>query len=238
MYNYYENFHDGDFEFEEEAGSQWSEFDWQSYVKESNSEIARFLTHYSKLKASENCLEETFKAMGWANPSMQGPAKELYIVEANFNLDEDDDDEDESFGEGEFDAFAEASSDPYSIHRHPLFVSTCGLLQYVHSCWGTFLDQEPKGLTHKGNWKFAQSLIMAHHHVVMAMQFLNDTEYSACVCHGKFVLSAINICMSYLQQVPLASASFAAPMQKEILRTLFYLRDIWLQVIKDSRELS
>lgn len=232
MHNNYENFPEGDFNSEEFDELKWNEFDWQAYVRNSTSDIAKFVSLYVKHKNKPSCLEDIFKDMNWA-VSIQ----DLYYLDSVDDEEADDDviEFDNSIYSSSTEEMIPAVGEPVTIHKQPLYVVTYGLYHYMHTCWSTFLETNPQHVNLNLFWTLAQTFMMGQHHALLSIQFMNDMDYSLCVCHAKFVVSSLNLTLKVISQLPLASSCFLISMQSELKRALFLLREIWLQVMNDNR---
>ncbi len=216
----YENYSDG--EWDDRGDLAWNEYDWQQYLKQNDQEISRFLSFYNKLKHQPDHLDDVAHLMGWDSGDW-APGDES---SEQSSWDEKKDDED---GPDE-------DLQPYTIHKHPVFIVTRGLYQNLYHVWEQYSAQ---GLNHIFNpavtWKFAASLHAGEINAIMAINALDMGDYSLAICHLKNALSAINHSFSILQNIPQKTPTMAT-LHQEATIALFDLREVWLRVMNDCRE--
>ena len=212
----FDGYSDGDWDSHEELA--WNEFDWQHYLKGNEREIAEFLSHYHRLKHRPNHLDEIARILGW---DMQ----EWSVA------DQEDDEEDESPLREE-----EGSLDPYTIHKHPVYVVTHGLYLHLFQTWEHFTTQNSKTLSPVVASRFPSSLHGGELNAFMAINALDMGDFNLAICHLKNALAALNHTMSLLQQLGLKNQRVQAHFHADTMSVLFDLREVWLRVMNDCRE--
>jgi hypothetical protein len=213
---------DGDWDDRGELA--WNEHDWQQFLKRNQQEIARFLSHYRNLSKVPNHLDEIAHQMGWdieewsaldSNP-LDGEGHSVCD-----NLDRIREDED---------------IDPYTIHRHPVFIVTHGLFALLQQSWNRALKHRPDAFTASLAWDYAGSLHRGESNAVLSIQALDMGDLALAVCHLKFALSALNDSLRLIQHLPHGTHKFLQSLKNESQVWLFDLREVWLRVMRDCRE--
>lgn len=224
----YDNFSDGEWDNHEDLA--WNEFDWQQYLKQNDKEIAQFLAHYHQLKGRPEHLDEVARLMGWDREDW-APGE-----------DEDDDDAAEPIAAEDAQKRRESEEDgydPYTVHRHPVFVVTHGLFQHLNNCLEQYAAQQGSGFSAVSACRIGNSLGLGEFNAIMAVNALDMADYNLAVCHLKNALSGLNVTMRLLQQLPAGGNSrLHSLFMSESLSTLFDLREVWLRVMNDCREES
>jgi len=213
-------FSDGD--WDERSELTWNEFDWQQYLKSNEHEAARFLSLYQKFRDKPDRLDRIARMLGWDRedwaPSGDEAGEEADLVEAL---------EDE--GEAE-------DLEPYTVHKHPVFVVTHSLYQYVYTCWDQFTALNSRALNPSVVWRFGSSLHAGEMNAVMAVNALDLGDYSLTVCHLKNALGALNHSLRIIQELPTSNPRRLSRFQADMQAVFFDLRETWLRVMADCRE--
>src|SRR5690606_10198304 len=119
---------DGDYEDREDL--IWNEADWQQFLIKNQQDINFFLEVYKRLRiAKGGHLDDVIKEMGWAPP--QSSENEDSPYEDLFS----DSQENTFFNEDDW----HDAQDPFTIHKHPLFIATLGLYDLIKDYWETFM---------------------------------------------------------------------------------------------------
>lgn len=215
----FDNFSEGEWENHEEFA--WNEFDWQRYLKQNELEITKFLDYFHTLKSKQNHLDEIARYMGWDGEDWSCS---------------DSGDEDLISIDDDAAASLEGSLDPYTIHRHPVYIVTHGIFQNLFKLWEQFTLDNPKALSPFMASQFSTSLHVSEFNAIMALNALDMADYNLTVCHLKNALSTVNHTLSLAQQIPAKHAPSMQTFYHELQICIFDLREIWLRVMTDCRE--
>lgn len=217
---------DGD--WEDRGNLSWSELDWQQFLHRREKEVARFLRFY------DECPTLPVERLDWVARQMGWDSEDWSISDF---ADDDDDLDDEA---EDWQISAEATSensdqDPYTLHRHPVYVVCSGLFLQMRYTWRQALSQNTKAVDSLLSWDFAESLNEAEKHSLMAMQSMDMGDFLLCVVHMKRSLRGINLALSLLPKLILVTNGTDL-LQKSLYIRLFDLREVCLRVIHDCRE--
>lgn len=225
----FDNNPESDWDSSEELG--WNEFQWQKYLKRNQDVIASFLAHYEELKRQPGHLDEIARRMRWDREDW-----------APGEHDEDDEDpisfQSDSSAE-ENDAYEDSEEDfePYTVHKHPVYIVTHGLYLHLVRCWEQFCVQAAaQGMPPLLASRFATSLHQGEFHAAMAINALDMGDFNLAVCHFKHALTGINQSMALINTLDYAPQPLLVAFKTEALQALFDLRDVWLRVMADCRE--
>ncbi|MGF1483813.1 MAG: hypothetical protein ACFBZ8_05560 [Opitutales bacterium] len=220
----YDPFSDGD--WDDRGELSWNEFDWQRYLKAHNDETGRYLGHYHRLKARPDHLDEVAVLMGWDGedwcPSDADGAEDDTSGDSDGSESEDTSDLDDT--------------DPYTIHKHPVFIATQALYQHLHAIWEHYVTAHQKLVSPLLAWKLCQSLHRGEMHAVLAINSLDLGDYSLTVCHLKNALCSLNQSLELIHEIPVGSSKANAFLVREAQVVLFDLREIWLRTMNECRE--
>lgn len=220
MSNY--NFEDsaaGDWENRGEE-TFWTETDWKQFLHRQEAQISRFLALYDDYKDRANHLDEIAHEMGWDQQdwgSMEDDEPGPYQPE------------EESDAEN-------ADTDPYTLHRHPVFTVVRALYRWIDAAWEKFQPSLSGRPAPRLIWQFSRSLHEGEFQTIMGLQSLDMGDYLLCVCQIKSSLQAINQSFTLLQEILPDEGRLNQRLGGEIRRRLFDLREINLRVMNDCRE--
>jgi hypothetical protein len=126
------------------------------------------------------------------------------------------------------------NGEPYTIHRHPVFIVTQGLFLWLNKTFEQFLDHPASGhISPSLAWKYSNLLHEAEHQAVMGTHALDLADYSLSICHYKRALAGINETFSVLEQI--FKKQQDAEYRQEINARLFDLRELYLRIISECR---
>jgi hypothetical protein len=199
----------------------WSEFQWRKYLNGLDRDTARFLTLYDNFKAQPNHLDEVAVQMGW-------DADDISLTDEFNSADAESEDDDDSFEENDGTA-------PYTLHRHPVIVTTRALHHYLHHSWEHFMVHSQSHLSPQVCWKYANSLHQAEMNVLLSIQALDLGDFGLTICHLKNSLSALNQSLDLLNQLTHPNPEFLNTFRDEVRMRLFDLRELWIRVMSDCR---
>lgn len=195
----------------------WGEHEWRKYLLSTDRETARFLALYNSLKNKPNHLDEVAGQMGW-------DADDISLTD-EFSSAESEDDE----------HYEENGAAPYTLHRHPVIVTTRALYRYLHQSWEHFMVHGQSQVSPQISWKYANSLHQAEMNVLLSIQALDLGDFGLTICHLKNSLSALNQTLALLNQLTHPDAEFLDAMKQEVCIRLFDLRELWIRVMSDCR---
>ena len=213
------NSNEGDWEDKEELA--WSEADWSQYLGNCMREVGNFLNLYEHSNRDPGHLDEIARHMGWEVSDWS--SKEGYP--------EDEMPEFPSLEEPEEDF---EPAEPYTLHRHPVYIVTQGLFIWLRKTFENYLQSEHgQQLSARLSWKYSSVLQDAEHQALMGVQALDMADYSLSICHFKRALSAINQTMTVLGNTLTHKAE--SQYRDEIHARLFDLREVYLRIIGECR---
>lgn len=212
-------------DWEDRGNLTWNELDWQQFLHRQEREIARFLKFYDEcgLEASER-LDWVARQMGWDADDWS-----VSDLPEESDLEEPESWDAEPAGPNE-----PADTDPYTLHRHPVFVVCSGLFLQIRFLWRTALRSHPAKVNALECWDFSECLNEAERHSLIAMQCMDTGDLLLCVVHMKRALRGLNLAMSLLPR--LAQTAMAGEFFRQAMQSrLFDLREVFLRVMQDCR---
>ena len=111
----FENNQEG--EWDDSGEVAWNEADWQKFLRNSDKEISKFISAYNKVSDSHDRLDAAAAIMGWHREDWSS---------------QDDDLDEEEIKQIKSVEMEELNKiEPYTIHRHPIYISSAGLYAYL-----------------------------------------------------------------------------------------------------------
>ncbi|MGA1206062.1 MAG: hypothetical protein ACO3ZW_09735 [Opitutales bacterium] len=210
-------------DWEDRGNTSWSELDWQRFLQRQDREVSRFLRYY------DECPVGPTERLDWVARQMGWDSEDWSVVDFP-----DDEEESEVWKNKEENPSEHPDSDPYTLHRHPVYVVTAGLFLQVRHIWRTVLHHKKVPTDALLCWDFAETLAEGEKQGLLAMQSMDMGDYMLCVLHLKRSLRAINLSMSLLPKLA-EEVSAGEFFKNAVLSRLFDLREVCIRVIQDCR---
>lgn len=198
--------------------SNWNEAQWRNYLRTTEKDSARFLSIYNSVKDKSNHLDEAASLMGW-------DGDDISLIEDNVNTVESDETLD----------INDVSNQPYTLHKHPVFIVTKALYKYLNQSWSHFLKDNNPSISPKLCWDFAQTLHIGEFNVLLAIQALDLGDYGLAICHFKNSLAELNQSLQLLNELSHDDDEFLNAFTQELRIRIFDLRELWIRVMNDCR---
>ena len=210
-------------EWDDRGNLSWNEADWQQFLQRQEHEVARFLRFY------DECPTPAMERLDWVARQMTWDSDDWSLSDFP---------EDEETGEG-WKEVAEGpefqDTDPYTLHRHPVFVVSTGLFLQIRYIWRCVLERHSGQADALASFDFAESLAEAEKHCLLAMQCMDMGDFFLCIVHLKRTLRGLNLALGLLPDLVTLSPS-PERLHQTLRARLFDLREVCLRVLMDCRE--
>lgn len=216
MSNYnFDNPQDG--EWDDRGEIFWNEFDWKKYLERHEEEIKRFRGLYNQHLNEPNHLDAVAQMMGW---DMQDwtPADEDGLDETDFSPEEDAED-----------------FDPYTLHRHPVYVVTRALFRELRELWENYYKSMRPNASRRAIWDYATHLGECETGMILAVQSMDMGDYSLSVMQLKHTLVLWNKVIHALATLTEPPSLLTMQVREASRFRLFDLREMCLRVMNDCR---
>ncbi len=220
-----ENEFDGlsDNDWDESWDFAWTEFDWEKHLQEQDKTLHRYLAHYEKVIERADRIDEVAHLMGWDQEDWTN-----------------DDGDSSSGGEAadgeDDDQTGSPAFDPYTIQKHPVYISTHALYFWLHRAWEFLAPACGPKVPMRTALGFARSLSRAEHYGLLATHSLDMGDFSLVVCQIKRGMTELNTALRTLQMIGDGIHPAVAQFRHQALTRIFDIREIWLRVMRDCRE--
>lgn len=224
-----ENQFDGlsDNEWDETWEFAWSEFDWERHLREQDSAVQAYLSHYDRLIERPDRIDEIAHVLGWDQDGWTSDESDAPDVTPTVGGPLDGAPDATSEGQGPI--------DPYTIQKHPVYVSTHGLFFWLGRAWEFIAPACGSKLPLRTALSFSSALAAAEHNGVLAVHSLDMGDFSLSVCLLKRALSDLNVAIRQLQSLEGISHRAFLQFHRQALVRIFDIREIWLRVMRDCR---
>ena len=189
-----------------------NEFDWERYLQKEETEIAKYQKLYSKLIKSQNRLDEVALYMGWETNSNSSEPQESS----------------ENLSEAELEQ-------PYTLHKHPLFIASKALHGWLIEKWTQHLSLCDAQFSIPNALRMQSALSQSDYYGLLAVTALDLGDYALAIAYFKRGLAAINQSLSLLNEIDELQIDPLPHFSKQARVRLFDLREIWLRVVTDCR---
>lgn len=225
----FENSGDGE-SWDGKGELEWTERNWKQFLKDADAEIGRFIKIYQSLKGDSQRLDHTALGMGWDS--------EEWSAELEFESDESTEWVDGALDdEDDYDELDD--SDPYTVHKHPLYVTSRALYALIAHYWKVLTLEMPGWVSAQDAVGFGEAVAGGECNAVMAIHALEMGDYNLVVVHLQRSLSALNENMRLFQKSITREDEMLNPSVVEEFQSFFFdLREVWLRVIRECRGTS
>lgn len=203
------------------VGPAWSETDWENFLREQDEQVRRYLAYYEEFVDEGDRIDAAARLMGW---QVDDPSDVETPDDAE--LGEDDEDDDDDLDE----------DGPYTIQKHPVYVSSRALCLSLQRSWERAAHEVGHQLPPKSLLAFQSHVHHAELNAVMAVQSFDLGDFVLAVGLLKRALADLNDALhtlGLLEETRLRPLLRFAPHART---RLFDLREIWLRVMRDCRE--
>ncbi|MBE7538601.1 MAG: hypothetical protein HS122_09345 [Opitutaceae bacterium] len=211
---------DGSFEneWDDRGELAWNEFDWENYLRTQDALVFRYLKLYEKHRTKPDRIDLVAHQMGWDEESWSSDDDDGPPETAASNEAEDSDD-----------------SEPYTVHKNPIFISTKAICQSLKQGWEK-QAADPSRIPQAFALSVHSALYRCEEQAMLAVNALDFGDYAMAISLFKRALRELNQCFSLLTNPRLDGGRHVQAMRDEIFPKLFDLREIWFRVINECRE--
>lgn len=209
-----------DNEWDDRGELAWNEFDWEHYLRQQDETVLRYIGFYELLEGRDDRLDEVAHRMHWDEESWSSDSDFEPLSE---------------IAEPKGDSSAhDHETDPYTLHKNPVFIATKGIFMTLTRAWertADRIDRVPQPLA----LQLHSAMHRAEQQAMFAISALDFGDYAMAISLLKRALRELNQCFSLLgeEENPTKAIErfreFASP-------RLFDLREVWLRVMTECRE--
>lgn len=213
-----------DHEWDERGELVWNEFDWERYLRHQDEIVLRYLAFYEQLRSQPERLDEAARLMGWGVEEWTSDG----VLDGSEDLDDDDEGDAVEVDLGD-------ESDPYTLHKNPIYVATRALFLSLKRTWEQTADDPAK---------VPQKLALAHHvallrtedQAMQAVSALDFGDYAMAISLFKRALRDLNLTLATLTPEACSHSRALSRYREDAMPRLFDLREVWLRVMGECRE--
>lgn len=194
-------------EWEDSWDSAWNEFNWEQYLQSESDQIKKYQSIYSKLMRSTNRLDEVALYMGWQLGSTTAEAED-------------------------------PSEDlvPYTLHRHPLYVSSKALHGWLIEQLARRVSLAPEAIDASAALACQGALHESDCYGMLGVTALDVDDFALAIAYFKRGIASLNVTLGMLTAFESRQNEALSLYAKHARIRLFDIREIWLRVSSDCRE--
>ncbi len=200
-----------DGEWDDSWDTIWNEHDWELYLKTEKGQIRKYQKLYSQFARHQNRLDEVAYHMGWemqSDHSNSEPSEPL----------------------------SEAIPDqPYTLHKHPLFIASKALHDWLAEKWTQHVSLAGDDLSAVQALEYQNTLTRSDQYGLLAVTALDLGDYTLAIAYFKRGLDELNQLIALISTTESLDIAPLAAYAKHARMRIFDLREIWLRVIGDCR---
>ena len=181
------------------------------------------MTAYNKVKNQDDRLDAAASLMGWHRDDWSS-SDEIELDENDLPLIRPMEIEEIN------------NMDPYTIHRHPIYITSNALFSYLRASWEQLMRKNKESNPSDLTWGYSVSLADAEKHCIMAANSLDLGDFLLAVCHFKKAHSALNESMRINRLFKHHNSKKIKNYLDETNIRMHDLREIWLRVMSDCRK--
>ncbi len=212
-----------DHEWDERGELVWNEFDWERYLRHQDEIVLRYLAFYEQLKKQPERLDEAARLMGWGVEEWTSDG----VLDGSEDDESDDSDETTEADLGD-------ESDPYTLHKNPIYVATRALFLSLKRTWEQTAD-DPAKVPQKIALSHHACLLRTEDQAMQAVSALDFGDYAMAISLFKRALRDLNLTMASLTPEVCSYSRALASYREDALPRLFDLREVWLRVMGECR---
>ncbi len=200
-----------DSEWDDSWGTLWSEHDWEVYLANEKNEVRKYQKLYNRLARNPYRLDEVAHFMGWET---QSDIPDLEIAE---------------------NALENVSDQPYTLHKHPLYVASKALHDWMTEKWAQHVTLCADQISPVFVLKIQNTISQSEQYGLLAVTALDLGDYSLAIAYFKRGLDQINQLLSQLNKLETKNIAPLNAYSKHAKIRVFDIREIWLRVMADCR---
>ena len=190
--------------------TSWNEFNWEQYLRSEEDQVAKYQTLYNKLTRSANRLDEVALFMGWQqNPAVQ--------AEGSDPLDSQEEEQ------------------PYTFHKHPLFIANKALHGWLTKNWTQHAALCSEQLSTAKALALQSSFGESDYYGLLAVTALDMDDFALAIAYFKRGMVSINQSLSLIAEFESTAVEPLPQFARQARIRLFDIREIWLRVSSDCR---
>lgn len=211
-----------DNEWDERGDLAWNEFDWEQYLREQDDVLHRYLAFYEQLRNNPERVDEVAHLMRWD--------EDVWTMDAGATTEQPEETEEDIEAESpEFD------TEPYTLHKSPVFIATKAIYLSVTRAWERMATDatkvpQPLAIT------LLSSLHRGEQQAVLAIQALDFGDFAMAISLFKRAMAELNRTFGMLDEHTATTSRALMNFRQDALPRLFDLREIWLRVIRECRQ--
>ncbi|MCC5789216.1 MAG: hypothetical protein JJT75_06250 [Opitutales bacterium] len=219
----HESFSDGD--WDDRGDLIWNEFDWEQYLQQQDRFLHHYLELYNQHRKREDRLDYIASLMNWDMEDWApgDPSAVLENQAPSIIFEEEASEDDEM--------------DPYTIHRHPVYIAVKAILLSLEVALTKLTAKaasDSKIIPHL--CPFLSALRECENNTLLAVQAIDFGDYALGTAQLKRSLRALNQAMAQLESLNAADSKTLKPFAQEVQIRLFDVREIWLRMMAFCRE--
>ena len=192
----------------------WNEGDWERYLQGEDEQVSLYQRLYIKYCKDANRLDKVANSMGWDANGEQS---------ANEGTDTQSD---------------IPQSDPYTLHKHPLYIASKALHHWLSDNWKQEANKHSDRISNYSALSLQKAISASDECGLLAVTALDLADFSLAIAYIKRGFPHLNELLARLSSIDQHQRESLLEFVSQAKMRAFDIREIWLRVAADCRVAS
>jgi len=203
-----------DGEWDDSWETIWNESDWERYLKSEDRQVSQYQRLYASKAQDVDRLDKVASSMGW---DARG---------------------DSSSGD-QSDSLPELpESEPYTLHKHPLYIANKALHRWLTENWKQEANKHSDRISNYSALSLQEAISKSDEYGLLAVTALDLADFSLAIAYIKRGFAHLNALLARLSSIDHFQRESLSEFVSQARMRIFDIREIWLRVAADCRAAS
>lgn len=203
-----------DGEWDDSWETIWNEGDWERYLKSEDRQVSQYQRLYANKAQEVDRLDKVASSMGW---DVKGDPSTSDHPEGPTDLPE---------------------SEPYTLHKHPLYIASKALHRWLTENWKQEANKHSDRISNYSALSLQEAISKSDEYGLLAVTALDLADFSLAVAYIKRGFDHLNTLLARLSSIDHFQRESLTEFISQAKMRIFDIREIWLRVAADCRAAS
>jgi hypothetical protein len=203
-----------DGEWDDSWETIWNESDWERYLKSEDRQVYQYQRLYASKAQDVDRLDKVASSMGW---DARG---------------------DSSSGDHSDQLTELPESEPYTLHKHPLYIANKALHRWLSENWKQEANKHSDRLSIYSALSLQEAISKSDEYGLLAVTALDLADFSLAIAYIKRGFAHLNALLARLSSIDHFERESLSEFVSQARMRIFDIREIWLRVAADCRAAS
>ena len=192
----------------------WNEGHWERYLQTEEAQVSHYQRLYVKHSKDANRLDKVASSMGWDARGEQS-ANEVTDTQSDM-----------------------PKSDPYTLHKHPLYIASKALHRWLSDNWKQEANKHSDRISNHSALSLQEAISKSDEYGLLAVTALDLADFSLTIAYIKRGFALLNELLARLSAIDHFQRESLSEFVTQAKIRAFDIREIWLRVAADCRAAS